>query len=240
MPWLLNEDAALKAKLQGLTVTDANSSSRRVPVRYRLPESEVADLTFPIIIIQHDGWYPANEREHRGYTNLPYAPEGYPTWWDDSGGPSVAQFDPTDSPYYSYFPIPYNFDYVITVYCRIMHEHTIPLVASLAAYDRLHPKFAFLDVPQDGTKRTLQLLGGPALETGKDDDGKRIFWTTYKVRVFSELIPAIVQPILANRVNLDLSVYSDSTDLTGAALTEAKGILSVGAGTAWNVSQFTY
>jgi hypothetical protein len=219
-----------------MVVFDANApGGRPVPVRYRLPETEVANLTYPIVIISHNGWYPANEREHRGYIQIPYAPEHLPTWWADTG-PATTNFQPSDSPYYGYFPFPYNFDYTITFYTRMMHEHTIPLIGQLAAYDRLDPKFAFLDIPQDGTKRTMQLLAGPSLETGDDKDGKRIFWATYVVRVFSELVPDVVRPILTNLVNLDLSVYSDMSDLTGPQLAESKGLLSVGASSAWNVS----
>jgi len=236
MPWLLNEDAALKLKLQGLTVSDANSSNRPVPVRFRLPETEVADLTFPIIVISHDGWYPAPERMHSGYAKLPYAPEGYNPWFADTGA-ATTTFDPTDSPYYSWFPVPYNFDYQITVYARLMHEHTIPLVSALAQYSRLDPRIGFLDIPQDGTKRTMQLLGGPELQTGKDNNGKRLFWVNYKVRVFSELVPSVIQPILANRVNLDLSVYNSTQDLSITDLIEVKALLSVGSpAISWNTA----
>jgi hypothetical protein len=236
MTWILNEDSSLKLKLQGLTVSDANSSQRIVPVRFRLPEAEVADLTFPIIVISHNGWYPATERMHDGRAKIPYAPEGLPTWFLDSG-PATTTFDPQDSPYSTWFPIPYNFDYQVTVYARFMHEHTIPLVAALAQYDRLHAKYGFLDIPQDGTKRTMQLLGGPELQTGKDNNGKRLFWVNYTVRVFSELVPAIIQPVLATLVNLDLSIYSDITDLQPSNLIESKGLLSVGSSVAWNTSQ---
>lgn len=236
MPWLLNEDAALKKKLQGLQVFDANApQGRPVPVRFRLPETEVADLTFPIIVIEHDGWYPAPEREHRGYVQLPYAPEGYAPWWNVTGDPNTEQFDPTDSPYWSDFPIPYNLDYFVTVYARIMHEHTIPLVAQLAASDRLHPKFAFLDVPQDGTKRTLQLLGGPAGADEYDTNGKRLFSVKYKIRVFSELVPAaITQFARVGRINFNFSAYTNLEDITSEQLVESLGWLSVGTQSSWN------
>lgn len=249
IPWLLNEDAALKLKLQGLTVSDANMANRPVPVRYRLPESEVADLTFPIIVISHNGWYPAPERMHDGYAKLPYAPEGYAPWWFDPvynddpnyvnpvDGTNVPDFDPHDSPYWSWYPIPYNFDYQVTVYSRFMHEHTIPLTSTLAGYNYLHAKYGYLNVPQDGTKRTLQLLGGPELQTGKDSNGKRIFWVNYVIRVFSELVPEIAQPVLANLINLDLSVYEDMSDIVPATLAEDRALLSVGLGSAWNVAQ---
>jgi hypothetical protein len=221
--------------LQGLQVTDTNAPGGRiVPVRFRLPETEVADLTFPLIVIDHDGWYPAPEREHRGYIQLPYAPEGFNPWWADTG-PATTTFQPSDSPYWSFIPIPYNLDYYVTVYTRIMHEHTIPLVSQLAAYDRLHPKFAFLDVPQDGTKRTLQLLGGPSLIAEYDNNGKRFFQIKYKIRVFSELVPQIAQYPKVTSMNIDLSVYDDITDLTGEGLAESIGLLSVGGPSiAWN------
>lgn len=235
--WLLNEDAALRFKLQGLTVADANNPARKVLVRYKNPESEVADLDLPIIIIDHDGWYPAPERMHDGYVKLPYAPEGEPTWFADTG-PATTIFDPNDSPYFSqWFPIPYNLDYLITIYSRFMHEHSMPLVAALSQYDYLHPKYGYLNVPQDGTKRTLQLLGGPSLTSGKDKNTKRFFRVDFKIRVFSELIPQIIQPLLATSVNLDLSVYNSSEDLTLASVQEAKGLLSVGTSVAWNVAQ---
>lgn len=241
MPWLLNEDGALKLKLQGLRVFDANSpdDGRPVPVRFRLPQSEVATLTFPIIVIQHAGWYPAPERMHDGFTNLPYAPEGYAKWFADTG-PDTTTFDPHESPYYSYFPIPYNFDYEVTVYSRFMHEHTIPLVAALAQPERLHPKYGFLDIPQDGTKRTMQLIGGPDMQYGTDNDGKRIFWVTYRIRVFSELVPTIYQYPPVKEINLDLSEYSSTTDITANKLIDQKVLFSVGVPIEWSVAQLNF
>lgn len=178
----------------------------------------------------------ANDREHRGYINLPYAPEGFDPWWTDTG-PATTSFKPSDSPYISFFPLPYNFDYIVTFYGRIMHEHNLPVIAQLATYNRLNAKFGFLDVPQDRTKRTMQILGGPTPHDAYDENGKRLFATSYLVRVFSELIPEIALPVLNNlvsQVNLDLSVYSDLSDLTGPQLAESVGILSVGAAASWD------
>lgn len=236
MPWLFSEDVALKKKLQGCVVYDANApDGRSVPVRFRLPETEVADLTFPIIIIEHDGWYPAPEREHRGYVQLPYSPEGYPIWWNDTG-PATTSFDPKDSPYWSFFPIPYNLDYFVTFYTRFMTDHTIPLIQQLAQYDKLHPKFAFLDVPQDGTKRTLQILGGPSAVDGYDENNKRYFSVKYKVRVFSELLAPITTYGPATQINLDVNLYSNIQDITTKELSESVGLFSVGTNTSWNVN----
>jgi len=234
MPWIFNEDMALKKKLQGLTVSDANSTGRVVPVRYRLPEIEVADLTFPIIVITHLGWFPAPERMHDGYVEIPYAPEGYPDWWF----PPNSDFNPLLSPYYSWFPTPYNFDYQVTVYGRYMHEHMIPLISSLAQYDRLHARFGFLDIPQDGTKRTMQLLGGPELVYTHDGDDKRLFYASYRIRVFSELLGEINVPAVVRLINLNIGVYTDVIDITEPEYLESKALLSVSSpAIAWNTEQ---
>lgn len=219
-----------------MTVLDANApGGRPVPVRFRLPETEVADLTYPIIVIEHDGWYIAHEREHRGFIQMPYAPEGYAPWWN----PDDPDFEiaPADSPYWSYFPLPYNLDYTISIYTRFMADHTMPLIAQLAAYNRLNAHFGFLEVPQDGTVRTLQLLGGPDASDVYDSNGKRVFRTIYKIRVFSELVPKIVQFGPAKFIDLDLSVYEDIADLSGRELQESIGLLSVGSQIAWNTNQ---
>lgn len=190
MPWLLNEDAAIKAKLQGLTVTDVNAptAGRPVAVRFRLPETELADLTFPSIIIEHAGLYVDNEREHRGTgVRLPYAPEGFDLW--------ATPEDPSTSPYLlDQFPIPYNIDYLVSLYSRKI-AHQMTLRAALASFDRIPGRFGFLEIPQDGTIRRLDLLGGPDLQAYHDGDNKRIFRDAYRVRVSSELLQSQVYTV---------------------------------------------
>ncbi|MGW3275876.1 hypothetical protein ACWDFH_31090, partial [Streptomyces kronopolitis] len=71
MPFLLNEDKALKHKLQGLVVHDATSSmGRQVTVRYKNPEYELADATYPLVLISHTRISRDEERESRGIVNL--------------------------------------------------------------------------------------------------------------------------------------------------------------------------
>lgn len=242
MPWLYNEDAALKVKLQGLVVFDNNAPSggRPVPVRFRLPQDELANLSYPIIIIEHAGWIPDPEREHRG-TNiqLPYAPEGYSQWW----GPTQPA-DVTASPYYADFPMPYRFNYQITVYARFMTQHMRPLVAQLLTDPYLPAKFGYLNVPQDGTVRSMFLEGGPEEGYGFDEDSKRMLKTTFLVSVFSELVQNVqslvpfggtLVPVSA--VNLDLDVYSSTQAIsmnTPAEIEANRGILSVGVGSSFN------
>jgi hypothetical protein len=211
-------------------VTDPTSPTggRPVGVRFRLPENEVTELSYPVIIIEHSGIFPAPEREHRGYIQLPYAPEGYAPWWSSS----AINYDPSLSPYYSYFPVPYNFDYVVTLYSRLSHFHMIPLVEQIAGEDRLPYHMGYINIPQDQTKRTMQLLAGPEFGYEKDQDGKRRYFVTWKVRVFSELVPGVaaigVDLFRINTIHLDLSVYDSVADLDWLELSETRSIVSAG------------
>lgn len=237
MPWIYNEDMALrepKFKLQGLKVIDANApQGRSVPVRYRLPEDELATLSYPCIIIEHLPASFAPERAHRGYIQLGYAPDGFPIWWD----PDATSFDPDQSPYYSWYPLPYNLDYKITVYTRKMAEHLQPLVAQLALQPYLPAQFGFLDVPQDGTNRNMFLLQGPSIEYGKDNNDKRLFRAVYMVRVMSEVIPHVdvFREGIVTQMNLDLGCYEDITDLTTEVFADNQAIISTGPNLAFNV-----
>lgn len=190
MPWIFNEDLALKTKLSGLTVTDVNApNGRPVAVRFRLPETELADLTFPCLIIEHDSITKDSEREHRGFVQIPYAPEGLPMWPDSLQPEGL---DPAKSPYWSDYPIPYNIDYTVTLMSRKAVHH-ITLVGALAGQNRMPARFGGLDIPEDGTVRRLDLIGGPELANLKDVEGKRLFTATYLIRVSTELVDFQIQ-----------------------------------------------
>jgi hypothetical protein len=208
-------------------------------VRYKLPQVEISNLNYPVIIIEHLGQYPAPEREHRGWVQLPYAPEGQQPWYSGPGNADVAS-----SPYYSWFPFPWDFHYQITVYSRFMETHMQPLVATLATEPYLHPKFAYLTVPQDGTVRSMFLLGGPEWGYGHDENGKRLIKVTYLVNVYSELITDLqvlssyggtLVPV--STVDLDLSVYSSTANIdltTPASIEASRGIINAGAASSFN------
>ena len=218
MAWLLNEEAAIKHKFTGLTVSDGNAPSSGtlpVAVRFRLPQTELADATYPLVVIDGPEMSKADDREHRGTVRLPYAPEGMPTtvMVPDEKGNMVTWntqdengFDVTLSPYKSDVPIPYNFDYTIAVYAR-MESHLASLMSQLARWDRIPARFGFLEIPQDGTTRTLDLIGGPVIERDRDENDKRIFRAVYTVRVVSELDPSTVTQIENYVHNVDLTVF---------------------------------
>lgn len=194
MPWLLNEDAALKKKLQGLKVEDANApTGRPIKVLYGLPENELADQSFPLMLINRTDLTVMHDREHRGKAALLYTPEDFPTWDPDCENPET-------SPFVVSYPLPYDLVYQITVLAR-KEQHLMSLASQLAQPDRLDPRFAFLEVPQDGTVRSLFVDAGPEFQRGKDGNDKRLFQMHYVVRTPTELIPAMAQRWQIETVN---------------------------------------
>lgn len=223
MPWLLNEAAALKQKVSGLVVRDASTpSGRPVEVRFREPENELADMKFPSIILEYSGISKASEREHRGPVYLGYIPEGMdpdndgivPTIdrvshlevpWDTT----AAEWDPSLSPFYVRdYPVPYNVDFKVTVYSRFQTE-LMPLMNDLAKIDRLPHRFGYLEISQDRTVRTMDVVGGPEIVAERDPQDKRVFRAVYSVRVASELNMYDVMQITTriNTVDIDLQSY---------------------------------
>lgn len=212
MPWLMNEDAALKNKLLGVLVQDTNApvGGRPVPVRFRFPETEVADVTYPMIVIEHAGISKSDEREARAdHPGLPYSPEGFP-----------ALADPTHSSFVTPgLPIPYDIDYHVTTFAR-KALHDISLTAAMLQEDRLPARFGYLEVPEDGTIRRLDLLGGPEPNDVLDGSGRRVFRKTWTIRVSSELLPTTIYDYtnaIVRTVDLDLSYYGDVYDLQQVA-----------------------
>lgn len=274
MPWLRNEDAALKYKLQNLLVFDGNApghpagpdlvedyntnfygdgaygggrvpsvGGRPVPVRFLLPQDEIANLTYPCIIIKHLPMSYGEDRAHSGYIQLPYAPEGYPGWWNASD----KNIDPAQSPYFSYFPTPVNIDYQVTLLARFMTQHIQPLMATLVTEPYLPFKYGYLNVPQDGTHRRLTVESGPIPGYGKDEDNKRLFTVDWRIRVGSEIVPTVSTMeqyggtlVPVNTIDIDLSVYADTMPIdldTPAGIQKNMGIHSGGSPSQFNVQQ---
>ena len=196
MAWLLNEDAALKTKLSGITVQDAALPNPvPVTVRFTVPEDEYADLSFPLITLTQALVQRDPERESRGVVELRALPEGT---------------DPAQGPYFAEVPVPFNIDYQVVLYTRT-RGHLTYLIALLSTFPYLPERFGFLEIPQDNTVRRLDLLGGPEIDAGRDANNKRLFTATYRVRVSTELF--LLDGTLRNyptvsTVNVDAHEYT--------------------------------
>lgn len=170
MPFILNEDKALKAALTGITVSDSGNPTRPVGVWFGQPDPEIRFQAYPYITIDLIGMYIAQEREHRGYVPLSYTPEGATP----------------NTKYMVDVPIPVNLDYQVTTYAR-QPRHDRQLMFELSKPARLPIRFGGLQVPEDKTIRRLDLLGFTKRDTTEQD--KRLFRNIYTVRISSELLP---------------------------------------------------
>lgn len=173
MPFLLSEDAALKTLLTGITVSDSGNPTRPVGVFYGQPDPQIRQQAYPYITIDLVGVQEEVDRAHRGYTSLPYVPEGADPEVDTA----------------TYWPIPVALYYQITTYAR-QPRHDRQLIAQLYNNDRLPFRFGSLYIPEDGTLRRLDMLGFVKADGTEGD--KRLFSNVYNIRVSAEVLPDVL------------------------------------------------
>lgn len=212
-----NESRALLKKLEGkvLVTSSTYPQGRAVPVAWVGPDLELRRASYPGIYLSYAGNSPARDREVRGKTNLQYAPPGFsehilvPADPDDPD--STAQvdwaetgFDRLRSPYMvDDHPIPYNLDFNVSVLTR-NYQQQFEVISQLDDVDFFPARFGALEVPEDGTVRTLELLGGPDTSMITDEDGKRLIQSVYSVRVAAELILSEISQVQrVTTVNID-------------------------------------
>jgi hypothetical protein len=174
MPFIINEDEALKTLLQGITVSDAGNSARPVGVYYGQPDKDIRQQVYPYITLDLVGIREDTERAHRGVVNLTYTPEGYI--------PNLNEDDSINQPIE--FPIPVDLIYQVSTWSR-QPRHDRQIMAKLFAPGRLPFRFGQLPVPQDGTNRRLDMLGFSKRDT--TEGGKRLFSNVYNIRISAEL-----------------------------------------------------
>lgn len=193
------EDQGLKNLLQGVTVTDLNTTDttpRPVPVWFHNPEREERRITYPNITINFTGERVAHEREHRGWVEVGYR-------YLQSIPFSATSPDPV----FMEFPIPLDFDYTVTASARI-NQHISQISATLAL-GRLHPRFAQVTCPA-GTVRRLEVMG-VTRANGLEAD-KRLFRQIYQVRIPTEVESPV--PLLTTRVrDVILTLINKGTDI---------------------------
>jgi hypothetical protein len=203
-----NESRALTKKLEGKVLVTASNypAGRAVPVTWVGPDLELRNAAYPGIYLSYAGNSKASDREVRGKTNLTYAPPGYsqnvtvPADFEDKDSAATVNwatdgFSRLRSPYVvDEHPIPYNLDFNVTVVTR-NYQQMFEIIAQLDDVDFFSARFASLEVPEDGTIRTLELLGGPDTSMIRDEDGKRLIQSVYSVRVAAELILSEVQQV---------------------------------------------
>lgn len=171
MPFILNEDKALKTLLTGITVSDDKNASRPVGVWFGQPDVEIRAQAYPYITIDLIDVREAYDRAMRGWLeDVEYVPEGVT--------PPANNYKQIMS-----YPIPYNLDYQITTYAR-QPRHDRQLLRVLTN-TLLTSRYQSLDIPEDATVRSMYLIN--FVKRDRTEQDKRLFCNIFNVRVHSEI-----------------------------------------------------
>jgi hypothetical protein len=181
MPFLINEDAALKTMLQGITVSDAGNSARPVAVYYGQPDKEIRQQTYPYITIDLISVREDTTRSHQGAVQLTYIPEGLGVTAVNGSINKITNF-----------PTPVDLYYQVSTWAR-QPRHDRQIAAALFGVGRLPFRFGQLDIPEDGTARRLDMLGFSKRDT--TESGKRLFSNVYNIKISAELFPDLLAQV---------------------------------------------
>lgn len=183
MPWMLNEDNALKQQLSGITVSDEKNSNRPVGVWFGSPEPEIRDRMIPFISIDCLAVEPELERNVGG----PYKHDwGY---IPDDGVTTLTLADtladqPSEQLVATIPPRPFTFTYQVTTWAR-HPRHDRQLLAALLG-NKLPFQFGMVLVYEDQTVRRLDVESMNKSDI-LDGDRKQIFRNVFTVKMSSEL-----------------------------------------------------
>jgi hypothetical protein len=189
MPFINNEENALKLLLSGMTVSDSGNPARPVGVFYGQPDKEIRQQAYPYVTIDLINMAEATDRVQSGMVVLPYQPEGY------DGVSSL------ETPY----PMPLYLEYQITTFAR-QPRHDRQILAQLFSIYRLPVRFGQLFIPEDSTWRRLDTVGFSKRDTTESD--KRLFMNVFTIRIATEILRGTLG--LAYPVTQDPGITLDS------------------------------
>lgn len=192
--FLLAEDAAVKARFSGLTVSDDRNGARGVQVFFRYPEGETERL-YPFITIEMIDIVHALERQHSEVTIYASTSSAASTQFT---GPNALEYWPSTHADFTQFAasvpvvsanefIPVDILYQVSTYARsALHDRQLS-AQMLSSVARL--RWGFIDVPEDNTIRRFDLLDWVTADLLDPEAGyrKRIFRKVYTLRMSAEI-----------------------------------------------------
>lgn len=199
MPFLINEDAALKTMLQGITVSDAGNTARPVAVYYGQPDKEIRQQTYPYITIDLISVREDTTRAHQGAVQLTYAPEGLGVTPVNGIINKITNF-----------PTPVDLYYQVSTWAR-QPRHDRQIAAALFGAGRLPFRFGQLDIPEDGTARRLDMLGFSKRDT--TEGGKRLFSNVYNIKISAELFPELLAQVYKVTQDPTITMHTEMYNL---------------------------
>lgn len=195
--FLLAEDAALKARFSTLTVSDDRNGSRPVQVFFRYPESET-ERTYPFVTIEMIDIVHARNRQH-SETQIVYPKTGITNRSDFLDNPDVMTYWPSRIAnmenvsasgkdfIVSHEFVPVDILYQVSTFTRsALHDRQLSskMLSTIVPFRK-----GFIEVPEDGTVRRLDLLDWTTADLLDSEAGyrKRIFRKIYTLQMSAEI-----------------------------------------------------
>jgi len=196
--FLLAEDAALKARFSTLTVSDDRNGARSVQVFYRYPEAET-ERAYPFMTIEMIDLVHAKNRQH-SENQLVYAKTGIPQRSRFNNGPDSMNYWPsrlsnmntitnigTNEFVVSNEFVPVDLLYQVSTFTRsALHDRQLSsqMLSTIVPFRK-----GFIEVPEDGTMRRLDLLDWTTADLLDSESGyrKRIFRKIYTLQMSAEI-----------------------------------------------------
>lgn len=172
MSFLFSEDEALKALLQGITVSDEKNPNRPVKVYYANPDIEDRDQSYPYMTIELVDTSWANYRQTSGIIIDPDA-QGTVT--------------PVNGVYYTYeIPVAWDLTYQVTTYAR--HPRQDRTIIAYLLNKVFPSKRGYLPIVNDlGTETAYRrLFLEEYVKRDTIEDGRRLYRNVFTLTVTSE------------------------------------------------------
>jgi hypothetical protein len=214
--FLLAEDAAVKNRFSGLTVSDDRNEDRPVKVFFRYPDGET-ERQYPFITVELIDIVHAKDRQH-SHTVLYQSTGASTTWVTDDNRPNALTYWPSTHQDFSEYDTPYvqasvflsmDLLYQISTFTRsALHDRqlTSQIMRNVAQW-----RWGFVNIPEDGTTRRFDLLDWVTSDMLDPEAGyrKRIFRKVYTIQMNADLPVSDIRG-----VNEVLSVSTSITDMS--------------------------
>jgi len=195
--FLLAEDAALKARFSTLKVSDDRNGQRPVQVFFRYPDAET-ERSYPFLTIEMIDIVHARNRQH-SETQIVYPKTGISGRTDMLNDPNLMTYWPSrvanmetisatgkDFIVSNEF-VPVDILYQVSTFTRsALHDRQLSsqMLSTIVPFRK-----GFIEVPEDGTVRRLDLLDWTTADLLDSEAGyrKRIFRKIYTLQMTAEI-----------------------------------------------------
>jgi hypothetical protein len=195
--FLLAEDAALKARFSTLKVSDDRNGARAVQVFFRYPEAET-ERTYPFLTIEMIDIVHARNRQH-SETQIVYPKTGIQDRAEFLKSPDAMKYWPSRISNMETIPatnkdfivsnefVPVDLLYQVSTFTRsALHDRQLSsqMLSTIVPFRK-----GFIEVPEDGTVRRLDLLDWTTADLLDSEAGyrKRIFRKIYTLQMTAEI-----------------------------------------------------